>query len=136
MNKDKNERLETVNALIKFISERSRRFFYCNSKNRTAFMKMKSGYVYFVDDYTGEDVFAYSHYTDRNGFSHGGTLWALVCDFSEFIRKGNYPNGVHGYGGLYSEHWGYDDESQKEIIQFAKQIGYLRETGKEVKKVC
>lgn len=125
MKPDKKERLEMVNQLIVFISERSRRFFYCKSKDRTAYMKLKNNRVYFVDDYTGEEVYAYSHHEDRNGFSHGGTLWALVCELSEFIRKGNDSNGRHGYGGLYSEHWGYDEKSHKEVIQFAKEIGYL-----------
>lgn len=122
---DKKERLEAINKLITFISERGRRFFYCKSKDRTAYMKIKNGRVYFVDDYTEEDVYAYTHYTDRNGFSHGGTLWAMVCDFSEYIRKGNDANGSHGYSGLYSEYWGYDDESTKEIIIYARELGYL-----------
>jgi hypothetical protein len=123
---DKNERLEIVNKLIKFISERGRRFFYCKCKDRTAYMKIKNNRVYFFDDYTGEEVYAYPSYNDRKGFSHGGTLWGLVNDFREFISKGDSSNGKHGYGGLYCPHWGYDEESQKEIIKFAKEIGYLK----------
>ena len=129
---DKQERLEVVNKLIAFISERSRRFFYMKdtrlreNANNVAHMKLKGGRVYFVDDWTEEDVYAYPSYTDRNGFSHGGTLWALICDFSDFIRNGGNANGGHGYAGLYSEHWGYDEQSQKEIIQYAKEIGYLK----------
>lgn len=123
---DKNERLEVVNQLIKFISERGRRFFFCKSKETTANMIIKNNRVYFVDDYTRNEVHAYPSHTGRDGFSHGGTLWALVCDFSEFIRTGKQSNGVHGYGGLYGSGWGHSDEIQNEIINFAKKIGYLK----------
>lgn len=122
---DKNGRLKIVNELIRFISERGRRFFFCKSKNQTAYMKLKNNRVYFVDDYTGEEVYAYPTYTDRNGFSHGGTLWALVCEFSEFIRTGKQANGIYGYGGLYGSGWGHGDEIQQEIINYSKEIGYL-----------
>lgn len=123
---DKQERLVVVNRLIEYISERGRRFFFCKSKERTAQMILKNNRVYFVDDYTGAEVYAYPTYTDRKGFSHGGTLWALVCEFSEFIRTGKQVNGVHGYGGLYGSGWGHRDDIQQEIINYAKEIGYLK----------
>lgn len=123
---DKQERLEAINKLIKFMSNRGRRFFHCESKDRTAFMELKNNRVYFVDDYTSEDVYAYSTNRERKGFSHGGTIWALVCEFSEFIRTGKYTNGIHGYGGLYGSGWGHSDEIQQEIIDYAKEIGYLK----------
>lgn len=126
MKTTKQERLEVINNLILFISSKSRRFFYCKSKDRVAEMKLINNRVYFTDDYTGLNVYAYPSSSDRDGFSHGGTLWALVCEFSEYIRKGGYINGRHGYGGLYSEYWGYDEESHKEVIEYAKKIGYLR----------
>ena len=127
---DKNERVEIINKLIKFISNRGRRFFY-KERNRmtgepqTAYMKCKNNRVYFVDAYTSKEVYAYSGFS-HEGFSHGGTLWALVCDFSVFIRTGKSANGINGYGGLYSGDWGHSNEIQQEIINYAKEIGYLK----------
>ena len=63
-------------------------------------------------------------------FTHGGTLQALVLEFSEFIRLGKEVHGKQGYRGLDCEHWGYDKSSQLEIIEYAKEIGYLREVKK------
>ncbi|MEX3623544.1 hypothetical protein [Viridibacillus arvi] len=129
---DKQERVEIVNSLIKFISDRGGRYFYKKdtllrkNANNVAYMKLKGGRVYFVDDWTEQDVYAYPNGKDRDGFSHGGTLWALICDFGDFIRNGGNTNGSHGYGGLYSEYWGYDDQSIKEVIAYAKEIGYLK----------
>ena len=122
---DKKERLEIVNNLIKFISERGRRFFYSGSNNRIASMILKNNRVYIVDHRTGEKVYAYEGFSHK-GFSHGGTLWALVSDFSFYIRTGKSANGKHGYGGLNSGDWGHSDEFQQEIINYAKEIGYLK----------
>lgn len=121
----KQERLECVNKLIEYISEHGRRFFFCKSKEQVAHMILKNNRVYFVDDYTNAEVYAYPTYTDRKGFSHGGTLWALVCEFSEFIRTGQQSNGSQGYGGLYGSGWGHSEEIHQRIIDYAKEIGYL-----------
>lgn len=126
METTKQERLDVVNKLITCISERGRRFFYSEENRQIAHMKIKNNRVYFIDDRTGIEVYAYPTYTDRKGFSHGGTLWAMVCEFSLFIRKGGYVNGVLGYGGLYGSGWGHSNEIQQEIIEYAKKIGYLR----------
>lgn len=123
---EKENRLNVVNNLITFISQRGRRFFYSKSKDRIAFMEMNNNRIYYVDAYTGSRVYAYPHHTDRKGFSNGGTIWALVCEFSEFIRTGKDANGSHGYGGLYGSGWGHSDEIQQEIIDYAKEIGYLK----------
>lgn len=123
---DKEQRLEAINKLIQFISERGRRFFYSASNNRVAKMILKNNRVYFIDHHTGEGVYAYEGFS-HEGFSHGGTMFALVCDFSYFIRKGKSSNGVHGYGGLHSGGWGHSDEIQNEIIEYAKEIGYLKQ---------
>ena len=128
----KEERVETINKLIKFISERGREFFYSkrtmknDNESATAFIKLKNGRIYFVDDYTQKEIAVINNYHDWNGFSHGGTLRALILDFAEFIRTGKYTNGNNGYGGLYCPHWGHSDEIQQEIIEYAKEIGYLR----------
>lgn len=126
----KEQRLEVVNQLIKFISERGRRFFYTNRTihedvESVAYMKLKNGRLYFVDNYTKEEVYVIDNGYDWKGFSHGGTLRALVMDFGEFIRTGKYSDGKYGYGGLHCSHWGHSAEIQQEIIEYAKEIGYL-----------
>lgn len=82
--------------------------------------------IYIVDDYTKDHIYAYQN----KYFTHGGTLQALVLEFSEFIRLGKEVHGKQGYRGLDCEHWGYDKSSQLEIIEYAKEIGYLREVKK------
>lgn len=129
---DKQERLEVVNKLIKFISERGRRFFFTNGTihednvESVAFMKLKNGRLYFVDNFTKQEVPVLDNGRDWKGFSHGGTIRALVLDFALFIRTDKYSNGKNGYGGLYCSHWGHSDEIQEEIITYAKEIGYLK----------
>ncbi|UAL46822.1 hypothetical protein K7887_18445 [Sutcliffiella horikoshii] len=120
----KEERLEAINKLIQFISERGRRFF--ETRGNLAFMKMKNGRIYFVDDYTQREIPVIKSYYDWKGFSHGGTLRALVLDFAEYVRTGNYTNGNNGYGGLYCRHWGHSEVVQQEIIDYAKQVGFLK----------
>jgi hypothetical protein len=121
----KEERLEIINKLIEFISKRGRRFFI--TENNLAYMKLKNGRIYFVDDYTKNEIAVINNYRDWKGFSHGGTLRALVLDFAEFVREGKYSNGNNGYGGLHCPHWGHSEEVQKEIIDYAKEIGYLNQ---------
>ena len=120
----KEERLKIVNKLIKKISTTGRGFFETNGN--TAAMILENGFVYFIDDYTKDKIFAYdNHKYFRNGFSHGGTLEALVKEFSVFIRTGKKVNGTNGYGGLYCDYWGYEPSEMKEIQDYAVKIGYL-----------
>jgi hypothetical protein len=129
MNKpNKQERVEIVNKILRKIASKSHQDFYYKDADRYAEMKIKNGRIYFTDDYTGKDVYAYSHaYGSKRGkFSHGGTMWGLINDFREFIQTGKYTNGNHGYGGLYCTHWGYEEEDMKDIRAFARELGYLR----------
>ena len=127
----KQERLEVVNQLIKFISQRGRRFFYTKDTlehegvESVAYMKLKNGRIYFVDNYTQKESAVINNYRRWNGFSHGGTLRALVLDFADFIRTGENSNGNHGYAGLHCDHWGHSSDIQKEVIEYARAIGYL-----------
>ena len=121
---NKIERLEVVNSLITYISERDRRLFY-RKEYGNDYMLLKNGRVYFHDAYVGKDLFAYHSSNNHEHTSHGGTLWALICEFTDYIRDGKKTNGKWGYGGLYSEHWGYDKKSMEEVRAFAKEIGYL-----------
>ena len=128
MNKTKQERMETVNKLVVKISSLSRRFFYYEKEQRVAKFIFKSNRLYWVDEYTQRAMYAYGYkYLDRY-FSNGGTLRALVLDFSHYIRTGEQSNGKNGYGGLHAYAWGYPLNDQKEIIAYAKEIGYLDET--------
>lgn len=127
MNDTKQDRLETVNKIIKKIASCSRGFFYDISKDRYAKMIIKNHKVFFVDDWTGEEVYAYNTVqNNKMEFSHGGTLWGLVNDFREFIVTGEYTNGNNGYSGLYCNHWGYDEADMLEIQAYAKELGYLK----------
>ena len=44
--------------------------------------------LFFVDNYTGEDVYPYELRHDPNGFSHGGNVWQLINSFRELIITG------------------------------------------------
>lgn len=123
----KQERLEAVNQLMKEIGSRSHRSFYNATHNRYAEMVIENHRIYFVDDYTGKKVYAYNTVqNNRKGFSHGGTFWALVNDFREFIATGTCTDGNNGYGGLYCPHWGYPKEDMIAIRKLALQVGYLK----------
>lgn len=66
------KRMNDINDLIKLIASIDRRTFYCKSKNRIAYFRFKKK-LFFVDDYTGSDVYPYEMgYGRANGFSHGG----------------------------------------------------------------
>lgn len=129
---DKQGRLEIINDLINFISERGRQFFRTKVTalgkqiEIVAEMKLINGRVYYIDPYTRKQVAVRNTSTRWDGFSSGGTLRSLVLDFGDFVRTGENTNGNHGYGGLYSTGWGHSEEIQQEIINFAKKVGYLK----------
>lgn len=69
------DRLEIANEFIKIIASHGREFF--KTGNQIAYMKIKAGHVYWVDDYTHAEIYlSYKYWT--KGFTHGGTLRALV----------------------------------------------------------
>lgn len=119
----KEQRLSDINHLIHLISSTGRRFFYKNGN--VASMILKSGHIYFVDDYTRKAVRVVNNYRDWNGLSHGGTIRALILDFAEFIRSGKPSNGKHGYGGLLSNDWRHTNLQHQPILDFAVAIGFL-----------
>ncbi|MCY7430493.1 hypothetical protein MCZ49_02000 [Bacillus safensis] len=115
------KRMNDINELIKLIASIDRRTFYCKSKNRIAYFRFKKK-LFFVDDYTGEDVYPYELGHGRaRGFSHGGNMWELVNRFREFIITGRY-------GALrdYKEIWAYSEEGCKKIREKAKEIGFIK----------
>lgn len=127
MAQTKLERLQVVNQIMKEIGSRSRKCFYNKQKDRYADMILEKNKVYFVDEYTGDKIYAYNTVpNEHRGFSHGGTDWGLVNDFREYIVTGKESDGKNGYGGLYCTHWGYPEEDMKAIRRLAFELGYLK----------
>ncbi|MEC1395324.1 hypothetical protein P9D26_18585 [Bacillus velezensis] len=114
------KRMNDINDLIKLIASIDRCTFYCKSKNRIAYFRFKKK-LFFVDDYTGADVYPYElGYGRANGFSHGGNMWQLVNSFRKFIITGKY-----GELRDYKEIWAYSYEGCMKIRQKAKEIGFI-----------
>lgn len=132
---DKQKRCELINQLLETISEQDRGFF--KTKGNLAKFEIRNNRVYFIDDYTKKSICAYNELNRRHrGFSHGGTLWALVNDFREWIVTGKYSDGENGYGGLYATCWGVSVKSKENIIDKAKAIGYLPPDAISYKELC
>lgn len=131
----KEERCKLVNQLLEVISKQDRGFF--ETKGNLAKFEIRNNRVYFVDDYTKQAICAYHELNRRHrGFSHGGTLWALVNDFREWIVTGKYSDGSNGYGGLYATCWGVSIKSKENIIEKAKKVGYLPQDAISYKEFC
>ncbi|OYD12326.1 hypothetical protein CHR37_05055 [Bacillus velezensis] len=114
------KRMNDINDLIKLIASIDRCIFYCKSKNRIAYFRFKKK-LFFVDDYTGADVYPYElGYGRANGFSHGTNLRRLVNSFRNFILTGKY-----GELRDYKEIWAYSYEGCMKIRQKAKEIGFI-----------
>jgi len=117
-------RIYIINEIIKKIASLDRKFFEHNGRiwhifNLNVKLFIRSGYSGFDINLCDEDG------SKPYGFTYGGTIWALVKDFKEFILTGNKSNGENGYGGLFCSHWGYSKESMEEIRETAKALGYL-----------
>ncbi|GGP17288.1 hypothetical protein [Oceanobacillus neutriphilus] len=120
----KEDRLKAVNTIIQEIANRGRGFFReeCKKESFFFFTGTERKRLWFWDKRAGK-VNPYQLY---NQCSEGGTLWALIKDFKEFILTGKYTNGNNGYGGLYCPHWAYPEEDMQAIREKAKQVGYLK----------
>lgn len=113
----KQERVEHANALIKVIAAHGRRFFYCKSEDRTAHIELDArGRVWFVNDFRAARIYTHKPGCwNGMGFSHGGTLKALVEDMRDYIVRGEQiprwkiaPERMRDDG---SNIWGYSPES-------------------------
>lgn len=125
MNSTKQQRVDTVNKIIKEISSRGRRFFYHNGN--IAKMILKNNRVYMVSEWHGKEMPMQTKYgMQPKGWHNGGTLWGLSLDFTDFINHGGLTNHNNGYGGLYCSHWGYPREDMESIRSLAKSLGYLK----------
>lgn len=121
------ERIDIVNQLIQEIGNRGRRFLYSEQHDRYASFHWAGGRLWLTDDYTGGPLLMDESKPDEHyHFSHGGTLWGLMCDFRDFINGDNDANHNNGYGGLYCPHWGYPAEDMQAIREKAIELGYLK----------
>jgi hypothetical protein len=100
------QRAGHANALIQIISDHGRRFFFCRSTGRVAYLILKGGRVYLVDDYTGATI--YTHKTSFGngwrGFSHGGTLRNLIEMLRDYIVHGTLLHPSY----IAQDCWAYD----------------------------
>ncbi|OMF00440.1 hypothetical protein BK124_11430 [Paenibacillus amylolyticus] len=121
------DRIENVNSIIRKIGSLGRHFLYSEKHERFATFHWADGNLWLVDDYTGRPLLmSKSIPGEHYHFSHGGTLWGLVCDFRDYILGDDDANHNNGYGGLYCPHWGYPEDHMEFIREYAKSIGYLK----------
>lgn len=128
--RDKYERIEIINSLIKKIGSTGRGFLYSDRYERYSYFVYDGRMLYFVDHYTGVPLKMKkdsSHKTSQHDqyFSSGGTMWGLINDFKDFIYGDDDSNHNNGYGGLYCPHWGYKEDEMESVREYAKEIGYL-----------
>ena len=128
----KRKRAEHVNQAIRIIADHGRRFFYCQVVNRYASMEVDArGKVWFIDDYSGKRIF--THETVRGGrwrgFSHGGTLRAVVEAFRDYIRTGEpmHPGYLGPERFNDSNIWGYDKAGMKAVREQAGALPVFRQ---------
>lgn len=120
-------RIDIVNALIKEIGSRGHKSLYSIKNDRYAAFHWAGGRLWLTDDYTGAPLLMDKSKPDEHyHFSHGGTLWGLVCDFRDYINGDDDANHNNGYGGLYCPHWGYPEEDMQAIRKLAIDLGYLK----------
>ena len=135
----KQERIKIINEIIKEIASHDRQFLSNHSDGhfngdpkKVSYFFIKDKILYLKDHYRTDGKLvnmSKKHY--RNPLCHGGTLWGLIMDFTNFIKTGKYSNHMHGYGGLYCPHWGYKPESMIKIREKARELGYLAKTDDE-----
>ncbi|WP_223511127.1 hypothetical protein [Pseudomonas sp. GL-B-19] len=132
----KRQRAEQVNQVIRIIADHGRRFFYSQAVNHYASMEVdQRGKVWFIDDYTGKRIFTHKTVWGGRwrGFSHGGTLRAVVEAFRDYIRTGE---PIHpGYLGPErfndSNIWGYDEEGMRSVREQAGALPVFRQPAAE-----
>lgn len=117
-------RLENVNKLIQFISERGRKFFH--GKDYTAFICIaENGKYYFFDDYTNKLVFMWNDRGWNTNFTHGGGLKYLLTSLKWYIQTGDKLPGIVPYCFSDKNMWGYPEQDAKDIEAYAVSIGIV-----------
>lgn len=112
------QRVKDANQVIGVIAAHGRKFFYSPVNDRLAkFGLDKVGQIWFVDDFTGMKIYPFGEQS-WPGFSHGGTLKALVGLLANYIKTGEpvWPE-------LFADdnHWAYGDDMRKvreEVLKF------------------
>ena len=107
--KTKQDRIEIVNKIIAEIAKHDRQFLsnhsdghYSTDPKKINHFLIKENLIYLKNHYTTKgNLINMSREHFRNPLCHGGTLWALLQDFANFIKTGKYSNHKNGYGGLY-----------------------------------
>jgi len=109
------ERRHNANTLLRVIASCGRKFF--RHKDNWAYFIFNNQYrIFFVDNYTQQHI-----YTHRQGywkgFSHGGTLKALVEKLRDYIKDGTkLPEGQLGpWPDWYckGDLWGYGEDMEQ-----------------------
>lgn len=122
----KKVRAAEVNQAICIIANHGRRFFFSTSSQRYASMEVDArGRVWFIDDYSGKRI--YTHPTKWGnkwrGFTHGGTLRALVEAFRDYICTGQPLNpfylGPERNNLSLGNIWGYEPEAMLAVREQA-----------------
>lgn len=122
---NKEERCKLANELILLIANTGRMFFnYEENGGIVSFFTLDKGRTYFIDGYTQKHIYAYDNRYFRNKFTQGGTMQGLVLDLAEYIRTGYPTNAKNGYGGVYSDHWGYPAMDMAKIQRKSQEIGF------------
>jgi len=128
MSKSKLGRCVDANKLIKFISQRGRKFF--NGKNYDAYIYYNfNNRFYFFDDYSNKLIYMWNNRAWSRNFSHGGTLQALLISLKKYIQTGEELKGVVPYSCgtlLYKNVWGYPEVDVIQIEDYAKQLGIVK----------
>lgn len=135
----KQQRVEHANLLIRIIASHGRRFFYSDVTKRTGILFLNEhGRVYFLDEYTGKAI--YTHKTTWankwRGFSHGGTLRALVEAMRDYIVKGDrlhpYYLGPERRNITDGNIWGYEPEEMDAVRRQAAALPIMLPVGEAV----
>jgi len=129
----KRQRCEQVNQAIRIIADHGRRFFYSQAVDRYASMEVdQRGKVWFIDDYTGKRIFTHETVWGGRwrGFTHGGTLRAVVEAFRDYIRTGEpmHPGYLGPERFNDSNIWGYDEAGMKAVREQAGALPVFRKT--------
>lgn len=116
MNKSRQGRLINANSLIRFISSRSRGFFF--HEGEVGKFVYENYRLYYVDEYTKSKIrmtYGDDEWRHRD-FSHGGGLKFFIKCLRDFILNGDGLVVQH-------QHWGYSEEDMNEITQESIKLG-------------
>lgn len=152
----KQARLQHANDLIRVIASHGRQFFFhagvnvydpktktttWESAERYARLELHNGRVYFVDDYTQKAVYTHkTGITNRwRGFSHGGTLRALVEDMRDYVIHGTKIQRWKiviqsmNHDDLTGNIWGYGLEAGNDVRKAAYVLPIIEDESTEPK---